>query len=143
MVGVTKSWLIPASKTSKTSSFCAAEVSHTLLRNRWWQLVLHPSTTQPLYLLMSKSAVVSHAAPFFSPLCLPFSSVSLFHCLCVCLPACFQVQILHKKLDFSHVTSRCGSKDNIKHIPGGGNVSSRSWGSVSVWGISAAMLRLC
>ncbi|KAM4556906.1 uncharacterized protein V3H82_016753 isoform 5-T5 [Fundulus diaphanus] len=33
-----------------------------------------------------------------------------------------RVQIVHKKLDFSHVTSRCGSKDNIKHVPGGGNV---------------------
>ncbi|KAG9355993.1 hypothetical protein JZ751_000837, partial [Albula glossodonta] len=32
------------------------------------------------------------------------------------------VQIVTKKLDFSHVTSRCGSKDNIKHVPGGGNV---------------------
>uniref|UniRef100_A0A8C3AU94 Microtubule-associated protein n=1 Tax=Cyclopterus lumpus TaxID=8103 RepID=A0A8C3AU94_CYCLU len=29
---------------------------------------------------------------------------------------------LHKKLDFSHITSRCGSKDNIKHVPGGGKV---------------------
>ncbi|XP_067219900.1 microtubule-associated protein 4 isoform X9 [Chanodichthys erythropterus] len=33
-----------------------------------------------------------------------------------------EVQIVHKKLDFSHITSRCGSKDNIKHVPGGGNV---------------------
>ncbi|XP_030015420.1 microtubule-associated protein tau-like isoform X3 [Sphaeramia orbicularis] len=33
-----------------------------------------------------------------------------------------RVQIVHKKLDFSHVTSRCGSKDNIKYVPGGGNV---------------------
>ncbi|XP_068604921.1 microtubule-associated protein tau-like [Brachionichthys hirsutus] len=33
-----------------------------------------------------------------------------------------RVQLVHKKLDFSHVTSRCGSKDNIKHVPGGGNV---------------------
>ncbi|KAM4551680.1 uncharacterized protein PAE49_015366 isoform 7-T7 [Odontesthes bonariensis] len=33
-----------------------------------------------------------------------------------------KVQIVHKKLDFSHVTSRCGSKDNMKHVPGGGNV---------------------
>ncbi|XP_026169130.1 microtubule-associated protein tau-like [Mastacembelus armatus] len=33
-----------------------------------------------------------------------------------------RVHIMHKKLDFSHVTSRCGSKDNIKHVPGGGNV---------------------
>ncbi|TDH06066.1 hypothetical protein EPR50_G00130720 [Perca flavescens] len=31
-----------------------------------------------------------------------------------------RVQIVHKKLDFSHITSRCGSKDNIKHVPGGG-----------------------
>ncbi|KAK2821897.1 hypothetical protein Q5P01_021962 [Channa striata] len=37
-------------------------------------------------------------------------------------PSKARVQILHKKLDFSHVTSRCGSKDNIKHVPGGGNV---------------------
>lgn len=35
----------------------------------------------------------------------------------------FQVQILDKKLDLSNVQSRCGSKDNIKHVPGGGNVS--------------------
>ncbi|XP_010766210.1 microtubule-associated protein 4 isoform X3 [Notothenia coriiceps] len=33
-----------------------------------------------------------------------------------------KVQIVHKKLDFSHITSRCGSKDNIKHVPGGGKV---------------------
>ncbi|KAL4657126.1 microtubule-associated protein 4-like [Arapaima gigas] len=33
-----------------------------------------------------------------------------------------KVQIVSKKLDFSHVTSRCGSKDNIKHVPGGGNI---------------------
>ncbi|XP_018533906.1 microtubule-associated protein 4 isoform X2 [Lates calcarifer] len=40
-----------------------------------------------------------------------------------CAPAAkARVQIVHKKLDFSHVTSRCGSKDNIKHVPGGGNV---------------------
>ncbi|XP_043922004.1 microtubule-associated protein 4 [Protopterus annectens] len=32
------------------------------------------------------------------------------------------VQILSKKVDYSHVTSKCGSKDNIKHVPGGGNV---------------------
>lgn len=34
-----------------------------------------------------------------------------------------QVQILDQKLDLSSVQSRCGSKDNIKHVPGGGNVS--------------------
>ncbi|XP_048868256.1 microtubule-associated protein 4-like isoform X3 [Brienomyrus brachyistius] len=33
-----------------------------------------------------------------------------------------KVQIVTKKLDFSHITSRCGSKDNIKHVPGGGNI---------------------
>ncbi|KAG5268290.1 hypothetical protein AALO_G00210890 [Alosa alosa] len=32
------------------------------------------------------------------------------------------VQIVSKKVDYSHVTSRLGSKDNIKHVPGGGNV---------------------
>jgi len=34
-----------------------------------------------------------------------------------------KVQIVNKKLDFSSVQSKCGSKDNIKHIPGGGSVS--------------------
>ncbi|XP_035284295.1 microtubule-associated protein 4-like isoform X9 [Anguilla anguilla] len=33
-----------------------------------------------------------------------------------------KVQIVNKKVDFSHITSRCGSKDNIKHVPGGGNI---------------------
>ncbi|XP_058620812.1 microtubule-associated protein 4 isoform X3 [Onychostoma macrolepis] len=33
-----------------------------------------------------------------------------------------KVQIVSKKLDYSHVTSRLGSKDNMKHVPGGGNV---------------------
>ncbi|XP_032876199.1 microtubule-associated protein 4 isoform X3 [Amblyraja radiata] len=33
-----------------------------------------------------------------------------------------KVQILNKKVDYSHVQSKCGSKDNIKHMPGGGNV---------------------
>lgn len=32
------------------------------------------------------------------------------------------MQIINKKLDFSSVQSKCGSKDNIKHIPGGGSV---------------------
>ncbi|MEQ2196328.1 hypothetical protein XENOCAPTIV_014770, partial [Xenoophorus captivus] len=32
------------------------------------------------------------------------------------------VQILDKKLDVSSVQSRCGSKDNLKHKPGGGRV---------------------
>lgn len=30
----------------------------------------------------------------------------------------WQVQILNKKVDVSKVTSKCGSKDNIKHKPG-------------------------
>ncbi|KAI5606504.1 microtubule-associated protein 4-like isoform X9 [Silurus asotus] len=33
-----------------------------------------------------------------------------------------KVQIVSKKVDYSHVTSRLGSKDNIKHVPGGGNI---------------------
>lgn len=33
-----------------------------------------------------------------------------------------QVKILEKKLDLSYVQSRCGSKDNLKHTPGGGKV---------------------
>lgn len=144
-VGITIKWLIPSSKTSQTSSFCGAEVSHILVCSRWWQLVLHPYTTQPLDLLLSRSGIVLHAALFFSPLCFPFSSISSLHCLFVCLPACLQVQILHKKLDFSHVTSRCGSKDNIKHVPGGGNVSSAGAEDASQSGgiSAAALLMLC
>ncbi|XP_029820526.1 microtubule-associated protein 4 [Manacus vitellinus] len=34
-----------------------------------------------------------------------------------------KVQIVSKKANYSHVQSKCGSKDNIKHVPGGGNVS--------------------
>lgn len=33
-----------------------------------------------------------------------------------------QIQILDKKVDFSNIQSRCGSKDNLKHTPGGGKV---------------------
>ncbi|TWW82092.1 Microtubule-associated protein tau [Takifugu flavidus] len=33
-----------------------------------------------------------------------------------------KVQIVHKKIDLSNVTSKCGSKVNIHHKPGGGNV---------------------
>lgn len=35
-----------------------------------------------------------------------------------CLCGGGQVQILNKKVDLSKVTSKCGSKDNIKHKPG-------------------------
>lgn len=37
-----------------------------------------------------------------------------------------KVQILNKKVDLSKVTSKCGSKANIKHKPGGGDVKSES-----------------
>ncbi|XP_078140686.1 microtubule-associated protein tau [Centroberyx gerrardi] len=37
-----------------------------------------------------------------------------------------EVQIVHKKLDLSNVTSKCGSKDNIHHKPGGGKVEIKS-----------------
>lgn len=33
-----------------------------------------------------------------------------------------QVQIVEKKLDLTNVQARCGSKDNLKHKPGGGRV---------------------
>ncbi|XP_030053460.1 microtubule-associated protein 4 [Microcaecilia unicolor] len=33
-----------------------------------------------------------------------------------------KVQIVSKKVNYNHVQSKCGSKDNIKHVPGGGNV---------------------
>uniref|UniRef100_A0A7N8XWW7 Microtubule-associated protein n=1 Tax=Mastacembelus armatus TaxID=205130 RepID=A0A7N8XWW7_9TELE len=41
-------------------------------------------------------------------------------------PASQTVQILNKKVDVSKVTSKCGSKDNIKHKPGGGDVKIES-----------------
>ncbi|XP_053571621.1 uncharacterized protein LOC128661387 [Bombina bombina] len=34
-----------------------------------------------------------------------------------------KVQIVSKKVNYSHIQSKCGSKDNIKHVPGGGNVA--------------------
>uniref|UniRef100_A0A8C4DZM2 Microtubule-associated protein n=1 Tax=Dicentrarchus labrax TaxID=13489 RepID=A0A8C4DZM2_DICLA len=37
-----------------------------------------------------------------------------------------RVQILNRKVDLSKVTSKCGSKDNIKHKPGGGDVKIES-----------------
>uniref|UniRef100_A0A8I3ZZJ0 Microtubule-associated protein n=1 Tax=Callithrix jacchus TaxID=9483 RepID=A0A8I3ZZJ0_CALJA len=33
-----------------------------------------------------------------------------------------KVQMVSKKVSYSHIQSKCGSKDNIKHVPGGGNV---------------------
>lgn len=37
-------------------------------------------------------------------------------------PPTGKVQIVSKKVNYSHIQSKCGSKDNIKHVPGGGNV---------------------
>lgn len=37
-----------------------------------------------------------------------------------------KVQITNKKVDLSKVTSKCGSKANIKHKPGGGDVKIES-----------------
>ncbi|XP_076433232.1 microtubule-associated protein 4 isoform X30 [Peromyscus maniculatus bairdii] len=37
-------------------------------------------------------------------------------------PSAGKVQIVSKKVSYSHIQSKCGSKDNIKHVPGGGNV---------------------
>ncbi|XP_021112346.1 microtubule-associated protein 4 isoform X27 [Heterocephalus glaber] len=37
-----------------------------------------------------------------------------------------KVQIVSKKVSYSHIQSKCGSKDNIKHVPGGGNVQIQS-----------------
>ncbi|KAJ1098842.1 hypothetical protein NDU88_003949 [Pleurodeles waltl] len=39
-----------------------------------------------------------------------------------CRPGSANVQILNKKVDPSKVTAKCGSKVNIKHKPGGGDV---------------------
>lgn len=51
--------------------------------------------------------------------------VSLVHnskpCVCCFIELslmCLQVQILSKKVDVSKVTSKCGSRVNIKHKPG-------------------------
>lgn len=43
---------------------------------------------------------------------------------CVCFSP--QVQIQNKKVDISKVSSKCGSKANIKHKPGGGDVKIES-----------------
>ena len=41
-----------------------------------------------------------------------------FQCLCV------QAQIHSQKVNMSHVTSKCGSKDNMAHKPGAPNRTS-------------------
>lgn len=50
--------------------------------------------------------------------------------------ALLQVKILDQKVDYSNVQSKCGSKDNMKHVPGGGNVSNYGMNSAPVWRIS-------
>ncbi|XP_075171891.1 uncharacterized protein LOC142243655 isoform X2 [Anomaloglossus baeobatrachus] len=41
-----------------------------------------------------------------------------------------KVQIVNKKVNYNHVQSKCGSKDNIKHVPGGGNVTNAAKPSI-------------
>lgn len=49
---------------------------------------------------------------------------SLLKAISSLLSRSLQVQILDKKVDFSNIQARCGSKDNLKHTPGGGKVRS-------------------
>ncbi|NXG58920.1 MTAP2 protein, partial [Hemiprocne comata] len=51
------------------------------------------------------------------------------------------VRILNKKIDFSDIQSRCGSRDNIKHSAGGGNVSSTD--TLSGFLLSNSSLFIC
>lgn len=80
----------------------------------WFPQTLRASDLSLQHLIFSPETVhiCSSAAVAFSRITIFFPHVSTF-----------QVQILDKKLDLSYVQSRCGSKDNIKHVPGGGNVS--------------------
>lgn len=70
---------------------------------------LTPRSLSPSHFLLS--------GWFSPPSCSPFISwrIYLFSVL-------LQVKILEKKLDLSNVQARCGSKDNLKHTPGGGKV---------------------
>ncbi|XP_060136997.1 titin isoform X3 [Zootoca vivipara] len=52
-----------------------------------------------------------------------------------------KVQIVSKKANYSHVQSKCGSKDNIKHVPGGGNVPNAQRPSSGVHSQSATAPR--
>nr|XP_028607482.1 microtubule-associated protein 4 isoform X2 [Podarcis muralis] len=52
-----------------------------------------------------------------------------------------KVQIVSKKANYSHVQSKCGSKDNIKHVPGGGNVPNTQRPSSGVHSQSATAPR--
>ncbi len=55
----------------------------------------------------------------------------------------FQVKILNQKLDFSNVQSKCGSKDNIKHAPGGGNVSNYGLNSTLLVLVLPEVMTIC
>lgn len=84
-------------------------------------------------LLMTMIQIISHLISSFWPE--PFlrwpASSSLTPVLVSSRPS--QVQILDKKLDLGNVQARCGSKDNIKHTPGGGKVSSPGGSVFCVW----------
>jgi hypothetical protein len=81
--------------------------------------------TSPLYsrVLTFHNQCYTEGWKWFKPLCENFrldvvsSLPFILQHLC-CLFGCIQVQIQHKKVDLSKVTSKCGSKDNIKHKPG-------------------------
>ncbi|GAB1296946.1 Microtubule-associated protein [Apodemus speciosus] len=66
-----------------------------------WQSLPHPIPTNAAHLREPKKVAVVRTPP---------KSPSA------------TVQIINKKLDLSNVQSKCGSKDNIKHVPGGGSV---------------------
>lgn len=77
-------------------------------------------------------SVARHRQTMFRPCCSCIHSSGLHHYSAFVYIrllktiSTFQVQIYEKKLDLSSVQSRCGSKDNLGHVPGGGNVSRKS-----------------
>lgn len=48
-----------------------------------------------------------------------------------------QVQILDKKMDLSSVHAKCGSKANLRHTPGGGNLSNQAPSFVKAYTLQA------
>lgn len=92
-------------------------------------VILHPKVVVKMQRLASQAQTGTDRPSFFS-----FNSV-VFHFILTLLFSFdfiyfhrrwFQVHILHEKLDFSHVQSKCGSKDNLKHSPRGGHVCTTS-----------------
>uniref|UniRef100_A0A3Q3K573 Microtubule-associated protein n=1 Tax=Monopterus albus TaxID=43700 RepID=A0A3Q3K573_MONAL len=57
---------------------------------------------------------------------IPVNEVKTHRQILTCTCTCLQVQIVNKKLDITNVMSKCGSKDNIHHKPGGGKVEIKS-----------------